>query len=611
MNVPPSAFGYYWRLMKKREFVLLSKMDDLPAMAAAERQWMATHGFRPMVLVPLVLQGFLYGMLGLYGKQGEERKWPEDLVNMLNFAGSILINALERKNAEEALAAEKERLLVTLGSIGDGVITTDISGKVILMNRVAEELTGWGIEEAIGRPLFQVLALVDPQSRKPYDNPINEMLRREGVPGVARQNSLMTRDGQERVITDIFSPIHDRENKIIGSVIVFRDITEKLRLEESLQSSEKLESIGVLAGGIAHDFNNLLGGIYGYIELAQGQTAKGAKLYEYLEKAMGVFKRARNLTQQLLTFSKGGKPVKKIQDLKPLLEENARFVLSGSNVTASFTLASDLWPCDIDENQIGQVLDNIVINARQAMPEGGTITIRAQNMGEGSRLPYILGQGQFVMITVTDLGQGIARENIGRIFDPFFTTKHQGSGLGLATAYAIMRKHEGHIEVESETGKGTTFTLYLPASPHAVVSRKSQELREHRGQGRILVMDDEDFIRDVARKILQKLGYVVDCAPHGEEALAMYEKAMLNAVPYDLVILDLTIPGGMGGQEVITKLKLMDPDIKAIASSGYSEDPVMAAPQDFGFRGRLVKPYLITEIIEILKAVLPVPGSGL
>ncbi|MBN1411802.1 MAG: PAS domain S-box protein [Spirochaetales bacterium] len=608
-NVPSNTFAYYWRLLKKREFLIIRKLDDIPAMASRERRWIARYGFRPLILIPLVLQGFLYGMLGLYGHKGEEREWPDDLVTMLNFTGSILINALERKKAEEALAAEKERLLITLGSIGDGVITTDVSGKVILMNRVAEELTGWSIEEAIGRPLFEVLSILEMGSRLPYENPMEELMKREGIPGITRQNILNAKDGRELIITDIFSSIHDRDGNTIGKVIVFRDITEKIKLEESMQSSQKLESIGVLAGGIAHDFNNLLGGIYGYIELAQRQLKTNHSAYEHLKKAMGVFRRAKNLTQQLLTFSKGGKPVKKVQILRPLLEENVQFVLSGSKTTAAFSIADDLWPCNIDENQISQVIDNIVINARQAMPDGGKVTITAGNITSGSHQPSILGNSKYVQIKIMDEGPGISREHILRIFDPFFTTKQHGSGLGLATAYSIVKKHDGLIEVDSEPGKGAVFTIYLPASPEAVISETGNHTKIHKGHGRILVMDDEEFVRDVIKKILGKLGYTVDCATDGEEAIKKYNTGMSNQKPFDLVILDLTIPGGMGGQEVMKKLLDMDPAVTAVASSGYSDDPVMADPNQFGFKGRLVKPYLLEDIVEVLKSSLPVNGE--
>jgi PAS domain S-box-containing protein len=504
-----------------------------------------------------------------------------------------------RKQAEAALQAEKERLLVTLRSIGDGVITTDVTGAIVLINKVAEELTGWRQSEAQGRPLTEVFHIVNEQTRIRCENPVDKVLATGGIVGLANHTALISRDGGERVIADSGAPIRDRESAIIGVVLVFRDITDKQKTETALQNAQKLESIGVLAGGIAHDFNNLLGGIFGYIDLAREYFEEGdtKKAGSSLSKALNVLDRAKALTGQLLTFSKGGTPVKKTMVLAPLLKNTTTFALTGSNVDAVFKIAEELWPCDIDEHQMSQVIDNIVINGRQAMPNGGSITVSALNIPAGSSVPLPAGAGiPYVRITIADQGIGIAPEHLSRIFDPFFSTKQQGSGLGLATAFSIVTKHEGIISVESALRKGSTFSIYLPASPSIAPKAPAPEIQQHQGQGTVLVMDDEEYMLDIAAQLLKNMGYAVTCAAHGDEAVALFAAAQNEKRPFSLVILDLTIPGGMGGKETVVKLRTIDPEVRVIASSGFTEDPIMAEPTAFGFNDKLLKPYLKAEL---------------
>jgi CheY-like chemotaxis protein len=268
-----------------------------------------------------------------------------------------------------------------------------------------------------------------------------------------------------------------------------------------------------------------------------------------------------------------------------------------------FSFSDDLWPCEVDENQLGQVIDNIIINARQAMPTGGSIVVTAENIPEGQLVPAPLVPGNYVRISIRDFGIGISKDHLPHIFDPFFTTKQEGSGLGLATAYSIIRKHEGVIEVESELGIGTTFHIYLPAVPSAATEPLSTGIRKHRGQGVVLVMDDEEFIRDVAMELLKTMGYTVEFAKHGEEAIEKYKKAFSSPAPYVLVILDLTIPGGMGGMDAVKELRKINPSLLAIAASGYSQDPVMTDPQAFGFKDKIRKPFTKEELGEVLERV--------
>jgi two-component system, cell cycle sensor histidine kinase and response regulator CckA len=378
------------------------------------------------------------------------------------------------------------------------------------------------------------------------------------------------------------------------------DITERKRMEEELQKVEKLESLGILAGGIAHDFNNLLGGLFGYIDMARVNSGADKTVSKYLDKASAVFERAKDLTQQLLTFSKGGSPKRKTGHVGSLVKENAAFALSGSNIGCDYNIARDLWPCDFDENQIGQVIDNIVINAQQAMPLGGTISISVDNISLNDGDKPALSAGDYIKISIADSGVGIPQELLKRIFDPFFTTKQKGNGLGLATCYSIIQKHEGCIDVESAPGKGSVFHIFLPASHGGAVQDISQSPSCHEGKGRILVMDDEDFMREIVGEMLTSMGYSIIEARNGEEALRFSVDAEKQGNLISGALFDLTIPGGVGGREAIVEFRKEFPDMPVFASSGFSDDPVMARPAEFGFTDSIRKPFKKGDLAEML-----------
>jgi signal transduction histidine kinase/ActR/RegA family two-component response regulator len=390
-----------------------------------------------------------------------------------------------------------------------------------------------------------------------------------------------------------------------ATLIFVRDITERKQLEEERQRVEKLESIGTLAGGIAHDFNNLLTGILGNITLAQRYVEPESQVADRLLEAERASLRAKDLTQQLLTFSTGGAPVKKTASIAELLQESATFALRGSKVRCEFSLPDDLWPVEVDEGQMSQVITNLILNADQAMPGGGTINIRAENTVIKGKGDLPLPKGNYIKITVKDQGIGIPKKHLAKIFDPYFTTKQKGSGLGLATAYSIIKNHGGYITVESEVGVGTTFYIYLPASKKpAPVKAKAKKEAPVRGKGRILVMDDEEMIRKMLSKMLPLDGYDVELAKDGAEAVELYKKARESGQPFDAVIMDLTIPGGMGGKEAIKKLLEIDPDVKAIVSSGYATDPIMADFKKYGFSAVVTKPYSFGELEKTLRNML-------
>ncbi len=521
----------------------------------------------------------------------------------------LVENITERKKAREELQREKERLAVTLASIGDGVITTDTEGKVVLINRVAEDLTGWKSHEAFGKQLEEIFVIVNERTRMPCENPVKKVIESGKVVGLANHTVLVARDGTERLIADSGAPIQDELGNVRGVVLVFRDVTEAAKIEEELRKAQKLESIGTLAGGIAHDFNNILTSIMGSISLLKMKIDKESDLHGYLVDAEHAARQARELTQQLLTFSRGGAPVKKTVQLSGLLQDICSFSTRGSNVKCEYEIAGDLWPVDVDMGQFSQVINNILINAIQAMPGGGNIQVAAENhvldkADIDSFTHEKLPPGRYVKIRITDRGMGIAPEVLPKIFDPYFTTKEKGSGLGLAIAYSVIKRHDGIIDVKSKPEEGTCFSIYLPASSSSTVDIFDSKVKVSRGQGKILLMDDDENILRVTKKMLVQLGYSVELARNGDEAIAMYIQAKSEGKPFDVVIMDLTIPGGMGGRECAMKLKEIDPHVKALVSSGYSNDPVMSDFARFGFKGILMKPYRIEDLSTILNRVL-------
>jgi PAS domain S-box-containing protein len=394
-----------------------------------------------------------------------------------------------------------------------------------------------------------------------------------------------------------------KDGNLIGLWWLKRDISEKKRIEEEIVKAQKLESLGVLAGGIAHDFNNLLTAITGNITLGQANSRQSRTSIQRFEAAIKAAKRAQDLTHQLLTFSKGGAPVKSPSSISQLLKDCASFAIRGSSVSCDWHVPKNLWSVEMDEGQISQVVNNLVINALQSMPHGGSVLIRAKNvtLGEAQRLP--LEAGKYVRVSVADHGEGISPENIPKIFDPYFTTKEKGTGLGLATSYSIIKRHGGLLGVKSKVGLGTMFYFFLPAAVTKSLSEQTIPVERFKGQGRVLVMDDEDMIRELAGEFITELGYDVALAKDGTEALEIYKSALEEGRCFDAVILDLTVPGGMGGTETISKLREIDPDVKAIVSSGYYGDSIMSDYVAHGFREVLPKPYDMERLSQVLALV--------
>jgi nitrogen-specific signal transduction histidine kinase/CheY-like chemotaxis protein len=383
-----------------------------------------------------------------------------------------------------------------------------------------------------------------------------------------------------------------------------RNITERKRLEEEVRKSHKLESLGILAGGIAHDFNNLLTGILGNISLAKLKMSQEDKNYLRLDSAEKAAERARDLTQQLLTFSRGGAPIKKTASIAQIVMDSASFVLRGSNVKCEFVIPDYVWPVEADEGQMNQVINNLIINADQAMPEGGKINVTVANLTVGPKDILTVKEGRYVRISIEDHGIGIAEQHLQKIFDPYFTTKQKGSGLGLATVYSIIKNHDGYILVESTVGTGTAFKIYLPASENEIPVKNQPGENPLSGSGKILIMDDEEILREVAGEILSHLGYRVVVCSEGSEAISLYQGAMRSEDPFAAVIMDLTIPGGMGGKETMRKLQEIDSGVKGIVSSGYCNDPILANYLEYGFISVVAKPYNMEELGRVLRDTL-------
>jgi signal transduction histidine kinase/CheY-like chemotaxis protein len=414
----------------------------------------------------------------------------------------------------------------------------------------------------------------------------------------------LAKDGQVVWGQLTVSLVHDRHGKPKFVIGLIENIGERILLENERIRASKLESIGILAGGIAHDFNNLLTAIIGNISLARNYIEPENKAVQRLQQAEKALQQTSELTNQLLTFAKGGDPIKTTVRITDIIKESASFALRGANVRCQFSFVDDLWRTEVDIGQFSQVIQNLVINADHAMPKGGTIIISAENYKSTSSGVLPLKKGKYIKISLMDSGQGIPQKDIPKIFDPYFSTKDDGSGLGLAIVHSVVNKHNGHIEVESKPGEGTAFHIYIPASLKKVRVQKTDQDKMYKGSGKILLMDDEEMIRDFAKDLLENLGYDIVLASDGEEAVRLFQTAQESGEPFDAVLMDITVPGGMGGKEAIEEILKIDPDVKAIVSSGYAKDPIMSNYKKYGFTGVVPKPYNAEEMSRELNRIL-------
>lgn len=517
--------------------------------------------------------------------RGKIVKYTQDGVP-LRAAGTHL-DITDLKIVESALQKNKALLNAIIGNLPFDFFAIDMTGHYIMQNSTCRR--GWG--DVIGK--------------RPEDLPFDKETitlwlenNRKAFSGDTVESEIVFDSGSgERTYYNIISPIKDNDS-IIGILGLNMDITERKRMEEELLKIRKLESVGVLAGGIAHDFNNIMAAILGNISLALTITNPKDEIYELLAESEKASLRAKALTQQLLTFSKGGDLVRKVAAIDEVIKDSANFVLRGSNVRCDFKFSEELWAVAIDTGQISQVIQNIIINSSQAMPTGGMITIDCSNYCLESSNIIPVSAGNYIKIVIKDLGIGIPVDVLDKIFDPYFTTKLKGSGLGLAISHSIISKHDGYITVDSTPDQGTVFTIYLPASQGQLeLESKDVMAAPTTAQGRIMIMDDEEMIRSLVERALSHVGYEVVHAEDGEHAVRLYKEAKEKGVPIDLIIMDLTIPGGMGGKAAVKKIHDIDPNAKVVVSSGYFNDPVMADFCEYGFLAAIVKPFQIRELI--------------
>ncbi len=477
----------------------------------------------------------------------------------------------QRTEALEIANKELQRSQASFHSLveqsNEGVLVLDDKHKILYANPAAGQFLGI-----------------------PGDKIVGSVFEHDVSPGVPKQISLQ---GPNMTVEAFMSATQWHGAR--ASLVTLRDVSLRLLAEQQMARSEHLQSLGVLAGGIAHDFNNLLTGIAGNLSLAELETGSSHACQRSITEALQAATRAKTLTQQLLTFAKGGHPLRETASVSRILRETSRFALAGSTSACDLKIQKGLWNAYIDSAQISQVIENLIINAAQSMPDGGHIEVIADNVtlgSEAAELGLSLDPGRFVRIAVKDEGEGIPPEKISKIFDPYFTTKADGSGLGLAICFSVLTRHGGDISVKSRSGKGTVFTLYIPASSEQVRAASEKAPVQGRGEGkRVLVMDDEEIIRSLASRILSSLGYEVECVEDGNAALESYRQALSAGNAFDAVILDLTIPGGLGGEATLKALKEIDPNVRALVSSGYSDSAIVAGYKQTGFAGVIPKPY--------------------
>jgi PAS domain S-box-containing protein len=512
----------------------------------------------------------------------------------------LMASEQQLRASEESLRWSKEHYRTIFTTAPNLILSLDIKGKIIECNGRSRDILGYEAQEMIGQPFDQYIAS-DSDSASWFKL---EKIK-NGQQILNKELRLRTKDGDIAEIRMNASTMKGSDSLNDMTVCIIEDVTKLNRFQQEIQNIQKLESLGVMAGGIAHDFNNLLTAIVANISLARLALGSGSKADLRLADAEVAADRAKDLSHQLLTFSKGGEPVKQTAHIGDLVSESASFAFRGTNTACDISIPQSIWMVYVDAGQITQVLHNLFINADQAITGGGTVHVSCENtvLDSDNEVPP-LSAGHYVRVSIRDNGTGISEEHIDRIFDPYYSTKQHGSGLGLAISHSIINKHDGHISVDSEPDKGTVFSIYLPASTEKeVVSRRSPETVPT-GSGKVLVMDDEEAIRESTAEILNSIGYDVTMARDGNEAIDIVRASQGSEDRFNVVLLDLTIPGDIGGRDIIEDLIEIDPDVKAIVMSGYSNDSVLSNYRQYGFHGALLKPFKVSDIAQALSNVM-------
>jgi PAS domain S-box-containing protein len=589
-----------------REFFWSGPSYFLSGAAAGVISLIITSGayiLLPLAFVPLYVSYRAYHLS--LGRIDAERRHGNELAKALDRATQSEAALAEEK---ERLVLESSRLIVTVQTIRDGVMTVDRDGTLLLMNDQARKLSALAASPLDDRPIMSTLLALGIAR-----GPAEDALRRLWHGAIVRLRNEVPTDGPIPLVEVTGTPTRDADGEVAGAVWVLRDISHIARAEHERAKAAHLQSIGVLAGGLAHDVNNILMGIVGNLSLAESLVRPDeTALATRLNHASAACARARGVTSQLLTFAKGGAPIKTTSSVRELVVECSRFALSGSPVAPRFTIDDNLWAADVDLDQIGQVVHNLVLNALQAMPRGGVVDVSLANEELGQDASHALtgvAPGRYVRLTVQDQGHGIPADKLDRIFDPYFTTKEFGSGLGLAITYSIVHAHGGAVTVESQPGEGACFTILLPASARPVVPEPVQPATVvRRTGGRVLLMDDDEMVSEVAQEMLQSLGYFTEATPSGELAIERFRAAEDRGEPFDVVILDLTVAGGMGGAECVGHIRSIRPNVTVYVTSGYTDDSVLAHFRDYGFNGVLPKPFGVADLRRVLNAEQPARG---
>jgi|GEM_PF-3411353 len=591
---------YFKALINERYLAVSDTCNDKRTAELSQKYW---H--------PKNINSTLDAMIWLHGRPsgvlcvehtGKSRPWLEEEIDFtLSIADliSLVYETSERVNAEKDLQESRDFLEKIINSIGDPIFVKDQNYRFVMVNDALCKTMGKNFYEIIGK------------SDKDFFPP-------DQVETFFKNDKMVLETGKENISEEILAD-STGTNKIINTkknlyvdqqgnryiVGVIHDLTERKKFEEESLKMSKIESIGILAGGIAHDFNNILMGILGNLSLAKKRTENDPKSHIVLTRAESVVHKAKALTDQLITFSKGGAPIKKLSSLNSLVKATAEFSLSGSKIILDYHLNKNLWKAEIDEGQFAQIITNIIINAKQALNDEGRISVSTENiiLKEGNT-PH--PPGDYIKLTIKDDGPGIPAANLDKIFDPYFTTKPTGSGLGLFTSYSIIKKHDGFINVDSEPGIGTAFYIYIPAAPGELAKTLTHDdaVKSNKNNYNILVMDDEpDSVQPVC-DMLEDFGHRVKIAKNGLEAFEIYERSLHSEGKIDVVIIDIIVRGGMGGAELITRLRRLDPNVRAIVSSGNSIDELMKDYAHHGFSSAIAKPYKVEEMETLIHKIM-------
>jgi len=525
-----------------------------------------------------------------------------DELSRLNSELVNLQRELAKKNAElgqqeKTLRIERDFAETLLNTANAIILVLDTQGRLVRINRFLEVLLGYSQENIPNRNWLETCIAPEDQARA--QELFHDTLM--GVRTTEKSFQTVTKDARQIDIEWHMSILKNSEGESDSVIAIGLDITERRKIEELIHNKQKLESLGLIAGSIAHNFNNLMGGIFGYIDMSI-DASKDVTVTRYLSKAVSSLDRVKVLTAQLLTFSKGGGPKQKNTPLIPFVRETVQITLCRLNLPCKFEIANDLLPCSIDKVQMAQVFDNIIINAQEAMPTGGSIDLTVKNVILKNNDHPTLVEGNYAKISIRDYGIGIQKENLSKIFNPFYTTKIMGHGLGLATCNSIVTRHGGAIEVESEPGNGSTFHIYLPSISNTVMSHTiKSEIKNLETSGRFLIMDDEEAIRETTSEMLESLGYSAVCKENGRDTIDFYVAETKENHGFAGIIMDLTIPYGMGGKATVSEIRKLNTEIPIFVASGYSDDPVMTNPAAYGFTTSICKPFRKKELAKMLE----------